>query len=1161
MRVFTLVALLLAFTAASSSQTFYGSIVGNVNDASGADIPQANITVVNLGTADRRSTQTDTSGNYQVVNLPPGQYRVEVEKAGFRRFVREPITVEVQSAVRIEVAMQVGELSQTVEVTAQTPLLQTENASLGQVVEARKVLEMPLNGRNVFSLVSLVPGVVPGGQSGTTPTGTNPFAWANFQIGGGQANQSASYIDGAPVNTAYVNQTALVPTQDAVQEFRVLTNNLGPEFGRMSGGVINLATKTGTNGFHGSAYEFLRNRELNANTFFNNKAGVRRPAFSQNQFGANVGGPVQKDKTFFFFSYEGFRLRQGQSYVYTVPTDAQRSGDFSNVRTSSGALIPIYDPLTTCGRLGNGACPTDANGKEIITRTPFSGNLIPTSRIDNAAKVLTNLWGRANSPGAQFTQVNNFTANASVGGNNDQTTARVDHTFSDRHRAFVRYTYWTNLNLPIDPYGTKTCVDRCTETFNTNQGVIGDNFSITPTTFFDLRIAYLRFNYDRTSLTSGYDLTQLGWPAGLNSQVAIRVAPQPTVTGYNGVFSTSGSGSTIVARNDSYSLMPSLTKIWGSHTIKLGAEVRRLTHNYFQQNSPSGNFNFDRLMTSTNPFAAGSTGDGFASFLLGMGNGGGVTYNNFVAGQMIYSGYYAGDQWQVNSRLTFNYGVRFERMGPWSERFDRMSVLLPSATNDLSSATGLNLKGKFGLVNTPDNPSRNNADSPLLVAPRLGLAFRLNEKTVIRAGYGRFWIPNDVAFATSPNNDPVNAFTTPYNGTLDGSVTPLDRLANPFPGGITPAPGNSPTFQQLFYGQGFGAPLYNDPRGYAQQWNFDVQRELPGGMAVDLAYAGSKGTHLPAYSQQFDQLPEQFMSLGSQLQKQVANPFFGLIKIGPLAQKTVAYGQLLRPYPQYNGYVQSSPQNRDSIYHSAQVKVEKRFGRGGSILGAYTYAKLISNTDTLTSWLEPGGGLGVQNNYNLRAERSVALYDVPHRVVVSYVVDLPFGKGQPLLGDASGVVNKIIGGWGLNGVSTFQSGNPMSINMAVNSSNSFGGGQRPNSTGKSAALDGPAQARLGRWFDTSQFTAAPAFTFGNVGRVTSDLRSHGINNFDFALFKNTSLVGENRVGLQFRAEIFNIFNRVQFNYPGRNLGNSDFGVVSGQYNNPRLVQFALRLLF
>ncbi|MEZ5403679.1 MAG: TonB-dependent receptor [Bryobacteraceae bacterium] len=1153
-RTFRLFCFSAAVCAIAPGQTFFGSVVGNVADATGAAMPQATVALINTGTADRRTAETDPSGAYQFVNLTPGQYRVEVEKQGFRRFVRDNITVEVQSTVRIDVAMQVGEVTQILEVTEQTPLLQTENASLGQVVESRKVLEMPLNGRNVYSLVALVPGVVPGGQSGSTPTGANPFAWANFQIGGGQANQSASYIDGAPVNASYVNLTALVPTQDAVQEFRVQTNSLGPEFGRFAGGVINLTTKSGTNSFHGSAYEYFRNRVLNANTFFNNRAGVQRPAFSQNQFGANIGGPIQHDKTFFFGSYEGFRLRQGSSYVFTVPTDAMRAGNFSDYRNASGAMVPVYDPLTTCGRLNNPACPGNT-----ISRTPFPGNVIPTNRIDRAAAAMVPLWGRANGPGLPFTAVNNYTANASVGGSQEQVNIRGDHNVSDKQRLFARYTFWKNYNLPIDPYGTNTCVDRCIESMNTNQAVLGDTYSINPTTFLDMRLSFTRFSYDRTSLTAGYDLTQLGWPAQLNNDVAFRVQPIPLVNQYNGVFSTNGTGSTIVARNDIYSINPSMTKIAGKHTVKFGGEWRRLTHNYFQQNNPSGSFNFDNLITSVNPLAAAGTGNGFASFLLGMGSGGGITHNNFVAGQMIYRALYVGDQWQIGSRLTFNYGVRFEQIGPWSERFDRLVVLLPDAANDLNGRGGLQFRGRFGLVNSPDNPSRNNTKLANVFSPRLGLAYRLNNKTVLRSGYGLFYLPNDVAFNTAPNIDISNAYNTPYLGTLDGSITPNDRISNPFPNGIVQAPGRASNIQQLFNGQGVNAPLYNDPRAYTQQWNFDIQREILGGMALDVAYAGSKGTFLPGPNQALNQLPVEFLSQGQSLLTQVPNPFLGEVKLGALAQPNVSRAQLLRPYPQYTGYNLVSPMNRNSIYHSGQLKLEKRFSNGASILTSYTWAKLISDTDTLTAWLEPSGGLGVQNWYNLSAERSVALYDVAHRAVISFIYDLPFGKGQRYMSGLNGAAERIVGGWGINGVTTFQSGNPLGISMAVNTSNSQGGGQRPNSTGVSANLDGPAQSRLNRWFDTSQFTAAPAFTFGNVARSLSDVRSHGVNNFDFTLFKNTRLT--ERFGLQFRTEVFNLFNRVQFSPPARALGNSQFGIVSGQYNNPRLVQFALRLQF
>jgi hypothetical protein len=496
-------------------------------------------------------------------------------------------------------------------------------------------------------------------------------------------------------------------------------------------------------------------------------------------------------------------------------------------------------------------------------------------------------------------------------------------------------------------------------------------------------------------------------------------------------------------------------------------------------------------------------------------------------------------------------------MGPWSERFDRLSVLLPSVKNPVSGDV---LSGKLGLVNSPDNPSRNNQALGNLFSPRVGIAWRMADKTVMRAGYGIFWLPNDIRWNLAPNNDAVNSFTNPFNGTLDGSVTPLDTLRNPFPNGLLPVPGRSPNVQQVFYGQGIAASIYNAPYSYAQQWNFDFQRELPGGMALSLAYAGSKGVHLPGADQQLDQLPASFLSLGSRLQSQVPNPFFGQVSIGSLAQPMVAYGQLLRPYPEYNGFSMKNPTNRNSMYHSGQIHLEKRFHEGGTIVGAYTWSKLISDTDTITGWLEPGGGVGgAQDNYNLSAERSLALYDTPHRAVFSYIYDLPMGKGRALGRNATGFVDKLISGWGINGITTFQSGNPLPISVATNTSNSFGGGQRPNRTGTIADRDGSAQSRLNQWFNTAAFALPTPFTFGNSSRTMPDARAHGIANYDLSAFKNTKIT--ETVGLQFRAEIFNLFNRVRFAYPGTALGNPQFGIVSGQYNDPRLVQFALRLLF
>jgi hypothetical protein len=1166
--------LILISSPKAISQTFYGSIIGTVSDATGAVVPGTNVTLTNLGTTEKRMMVTDNAGVYRFVNLLPGKYRVEAEKSGFKRFSREPVVVEVDSSPRIDVTLEVGEVTQTVEVSELTPLLQSQSSSLGQVVEARKVTEAPLNGRNPLALVALVPGVVPQGskQDSSTgnPTGTNIFAWGNFQIGGGQANQSAAYLDGGSVHVNYLNLLALVPTQDAIQEFKVQTNNLGPEFGRFAGGVINLTTKSGSNSFHGTAYEFIRNKVLNANDFFNNASGVGRPPFTQNQFGGNAGGRIFKDKLFWFGSYEGFRQRLGRSYLLSVPTLAYRNGDFSDLRDSSGNLIPIYDPLTTCGRLGNPACARDAQGNEIITRQQFPGNIIPQDRLDPAAKILAGYWAPPNLPGQPFTHINNFATNASVGGNNDQLNTRVDYNLSDKQRIFGRYTYWTNLSLAIDPYKTGVCQDRCQESFNTHQFVFADTYTFSPTTILDVRLNYVRFHYDRAPTTLGTDLTTYGLPASLNNQVAWKHLPTVVPNDFDALWGTEGAGSGIFARNDNYGFMPSLTNIRGAHTLKGGWETRILRHNYAQSNIPSGRYNFNNLITSTNPFNPGSSGSGFASFMLGYGNDGNIVTPSFTSSQQIYNAVYFGDTFQVSRKLTLNLGMRWDLQGPWSERYDRIDVLLPTADNPLAGPTGLPLKGRLGLVNSADRSSRNPVDmSKKMFNPRFGFAYQLRDKTVVRGGYGLFWLPSDVMWNTAPNNNIINTISTPWVATIDGGLTPYNVLSNPFPTGVIQPPGRDPSFQQILLGQGINAAVTNALYAYAQQWNLDIQHELPDGTLFDIAYAGSKGVHLPAHTQNLNQLPDEALSLGSTLQDQVANPFYGLISSGTLAAPTVARGQLLRPFPQYTGVAIDENTNRNSTYHSLQAKVEKRLRGGGTILASYTVAKLISDTDTLTGWLETASGTqwGDANSNNIRYERSLTAYDVPQRFVLSYVLDLPFGKGQKFAKDKGGVGGKLISGWGINGITTLQSGFPLGLG-ADNLSNSFGGSSRPVSTGKSGKLTGSATGRLNEWFDTSAYTPPVPFTFGNLSRTLPDVRTQGINNWDIAIFKNTKFGPEERFGIQFRTEFFNTFNRTQFGYPNTSCcrpdqggSNNSFGVVSSTANLPRLVQFALRFTF
>jgi outer membrane receptor protein involved in Fe transport len=655
-RLSLLTGFLLGVTARSMAQTFYGSILGTVTDSAGAVIPNANTTLTNQGTQESRTAQSDNTGNYRYVNLIPGKYRLAVEKAGFKRLERPDILVEVESDVRIDVILQVGQLVQTVEVQGQTPLLQTDTAALGQVIDHPQ--EMPLNGRNVLNLATLVPGVIAQGQAAMNPTLTNNTAWGNYQINGGLANENAGYMDGAPINVNYIDMFALVPTQDAIQEFRVQTSDLSAEWGRFSGGVINLTTKSGSNAFHGAAYEFLRNTFLNANTFFANSGGLSVPSYQQNQFGANLGGPIRKDKTFFFFSYEGFRERQGQTTVQTVPTAANIEGDFSAPGTPQ-----IYDPLTTCGapaNPGQAAPPACPPGTALYTRQPFAGNIIPKSRLDNTSILMAKaIYPFPNLPGL----TNNFVNNYTIGGDNDQINARIDQTVSNKQHIFGRYTYWTILDLPFYPLGHVPDPTQYEAWDSTQQIVLGDTYSFSPTTLADLRVSWIRYDYNIQQLTMGVDLTTYGWPASLNS-IPYRMAPQPCISGFGGDPCYSG---IIIDRNMDYDVAGSLTKIKGKHTLKFGFEIRKLDNSYLQTNDTTGNFYFDNGFTSQNPTSPAGTGYSFASYMLGNGSSGSAWQDAFTGSHEWYDAFYAEDTFQVTHRLTFNLGLRYDLPFGWVE--------------------------------------------------------------------------------------------------------------------------------------------------------------------------------------------------------------------------------------------------------------------------------------------------------------------------------------------------------------------------------------------------------------------------------------------------------------------------------------------------------------
>jgi hypothetical protein len=1154
--------LLLFFAAAYGfSQATNGNINGTLTDQTGGVVPNATVTLSNIGTADTRTAITNASGLYQFNNLPPGQYRIVVKQPGFKQLTQESIGLQVDSTLQINLTLTLGTATEVVTVQANTPLIQAETSSLGTVIDQRQTNEIPLNGRNAMNLVALAPSVVPQGQSQQNPNGTNPFAWGNYQLGGGFANQSVTYLDGAPVNTEYLNITSLVPTQDSLQEFKVETNNLTPDYGRLAGGAIQFRTKSGTNHLHGTAYEYLRNKVLNSNTYFGNQAHLPNPAFTQNQYGFNVGGPVYiphvydgHNKTFFFVNFEGFGLRQGITYTTTVPTAAELGGNLADLGT------PIYDPLTTCGVSGFPAC---AAGTPQYNRTAFANNLIPMSRLNPTALLYAKTFFPApNIAGASPTGIN-YTTTGSAGGNNYETVAHIDQNISDKQHLSARYTYWKNNNLPTVVFNG-ICQDRCAEIFNTNSFVLADDYAFSPKTLLDLRISYLRFFYARSPLLNNFDVTSIGQPAGLQSQIQFPGPPVMSISGFDpsGIFSSAGADSTIHNATDDDRISGNVTKFIGNHTLKFGGEYLRATFNYVQENQSAGLYTFNNGFTAQNPLT-GTGGLGLASFLLGYPTSANAAIVTPIAAEQTYPALFVNDDWRARSNLTLHVGVRWELIRPFTERHDRISYFDQTANNPVLSAAGLgNYPGAIELVNSSTRSSRSayNIDY-MQFSPRVGLAYQLHPNTVFSAGYGIFWLPNDVEFSSNfPSGDPINSSTTNMVTSINNGLTPANSISNPYPQGLIQPVGRSSSFQSTLLGSGPTENFPNNPYSYTQQFNAGIQQQIGSSLVFDIAYGGAKGTHLPFGSINFNTLPDQDLSMGNALVTQVQNPFYGTISSTySLGAPTVSAGQLLLPYPQYSGLSSASADLASSTYNSLQLKVQKRFAKGASINGAYTWAKLLSNTDTLTGWLESSVP-GVQDPRNLKAEKSLSADNAAQRLVVSYVYDLPFGRNQAMLANTPKVVNAVIGGWGLGGLTTLMTGFPLGFGTNQNLTNSFGGGSRPNYVpGCTKQMSGSATSRLNEWFNTSCFTQPDAFTFGNEPRLDPTLRAPGVAEWDASAYKTFAIHED--INLQFRAEAFNLFNRVQFGYPGLTQGTSNFGQITTQLNLPRVLQFSLRANF
>ena len=1126
--------LLLCVPGAALAQGTAAVATGFVTDASGAKLPGATVTYTNTATGVVSTTTTNGEGLYRVGGLLPGVYRSTVTMEGFKTAIKDGIDLHLEDVMSLNYALDVGSTSESVTVNANANILETSSPTVSQVIEGRQVEDTPLNGRNSMNLVALTPGVVPqGGTSGAATSNVNggaltvAFGFSNYQIAGGLANTGSIYLDGAPLNLIVGHALSLVIQQDAVQEFRVESSVVNPQYGEFGGGIISFATKSGQNKLHGSIYEYLRNTALNANNFFNNETGVARPQFIQNQFGATVGGPIKRDKAFFFASYEGFRLAQGVPNAGRVPTPAELSGDFTADPT-------IYDPTTgkqfSCNGVANVICP---------------------NRFDPTSNYLANVLKYFPTPNTTAAGAAiNFTQNGKAFAVNENYDLRGDFNLGSKQKLFARYVRLDRGQQPTRFLTNTTEGPTSTPSVGATgqQYALGDTIVLSPTSVLDLRASYLRYFAYVLPAATNVNLAGLGpfWGAIANK---INFDGFPSLTLTNNItypYALMNVYNRIP--NNNYVLSGTYSKVAGRHSLTFGGEARRREEYYNQTVAAPGLFVFAGTVTSCIPSAIkacpngvvipGSGATPVSDFLLGTFTAAPLGFPEvaFPSTVNLYGGLFANDTFQVSQRLTITAGLRYELPGGFTEKHDRNTVLLPQLANPLV------------LVNTPAHRSRSDLQTHLtLFSPRVGVAFQPYPGTSVRAGYSVAFLPQDTIATAGPDGSPVNSPTT--------FIPPRGQLSAPL-GGTATAP-QTTIVQPIgrayngtqFLGQTIQGRIPNSRFPYTQQWNASVQQALSASSVLQFAYLGARGNHMPVFTSiNINQLPDQYDGLTTAQITQMSGNI---------------YGSALRPYPNYQNVNALSPYVGDTYYNSLQVTFNKRFSGGGTLLGNYSWAKFLGNSESAYPTIESHAQGVIQNYNNLRGEKSYLSFDVPHRLIVSYILDLPVGKGKRFLGNTSDFVNNMVGGWNVSGINTFQSGFPNAVIATANSlATLYGAGTiRPNVVpGCNKSLRGSIVSQVRHSqpvLNAACFTSPADTSFGNQPRTDGSIRTQGVDNWDFSLGKTTQIHED--INLVFRAEAFNVINRVQFGDPNLTSSSSLFGVITTQANAPRAFQFSLRL--
>jgi len=1100
-----LVATLLLACSRCPAQLTSAELNGTVMDASGAVVPGAKVTATRIATNTVHGTVSGKSGEYVIPALPPGDYTVTVDAPGFRTLVHSGVSLQISQQATVNLTLEVGQASETVEVTGTPPLLQAQSSSLGTVVNEKLVNELPLNGRNFVQLATLSPGVngVGSSASGTIMGGTRPDdrrPASNIFSNGNREGDNNFLYDGIDNNERLTLSIVLRPAVEAVREFKIQTNMYSADVGRNSGAVVDVITKSGTNQLHGSLFEYLRNSAVDARSYFN-KRGTAFPAFRLNQFGGSLGGPVVlpkiyngKNRTFFFMDYEAFRSSTQTFVLGNVPTLREREGDFSET-------APIYDPLTT---RANPAGPG-------FIRDQFAGNQIPVDRRDPISMKMINAYPLPTAPG----RFNNYSSNRVQTQSWNQGDIRIDHQISPKDMVFARYAIQNTQTTAPNTYPATTIagldkpVNLSDEasfagtSYQPAQHFVGSYVrTISPTVVNDFRVGFNRYkmDYAPSDYAPGAELgNKIGVP---NSNVTPREQNLPifSPSGYLGIGQTRSLP--IYRRENTFEELDNLTWTRGTHTLKLGIDFRRRQLTIYQTNLGNGRFNFSPGLTDSRNSSIKS-GDSLASFMLGYPTLAGHDYNFVFPGIRLNElGTYIADDWRITKKLTINYGMRWDYFSPPSESQNRWSNFnIQTGKMDIAGRNGVGLTA--GVKQYWKN-----------FGPRFGFAYQAFPHTTIHGGFGIFY----------------NASGSEAGTMRMARNIPFGLSLQTTPGDITPGPIVSQGFAPLpqvdfsLADHPTGVQTAVDPNfrpSYAEQFNLVGEHEIvPWEMVLKVAGVGNLGRRLYSPYDANQPLP------------------------GPTALNTRRPLYAINPDVSTVNYFATGG---ISQYYALQVTADKRFNHGVSVLLGYTWSHALDNVP-----LEFGGGaLGPspQDPRNMAAEFSNSAIDMRHRLTLSYLWALPFGKGKRFL-DHGGLANLVVGGWQTNGILFTQSG--LWFSPVLQTSTTNGTGSRPDRVG---TVSYPKT--LTNWFDASAFTSPAPYTYGNAGR--NSLVGPGRTNWDTSIFKTFPV--HDQAFFEFRFEAFNVLNHPQFGYPNASVGNAQVGQITSVVGNPRNMQASLRFQF